>query len=716
MKNKKLSLFKKWLLIEVIFFVIILFVTIGIFLYSGHHIKEQLQNQHINNLSITKTQIEGIFNSGKYTASKYSIHPKVRVLLQSDYSELKREYSELVDDIKQTNASEDGISEVIIYLKTPDIYISSAGIMDSQVFNQVYSSGEYRENNIENIDAENFSTSEIIPIFYGISQNEIYTGMLIKEISEDSFVYVIFDAEYINNILNLNTQNENNSFSIQNTEFKNIFTINKNLNFEKEVSQIPEKIRVEDTVFYILQDKSDEYNLIYSSYICSECYLSKYIDIQKISLIILITTIILGLISSYLLTKYKYTPVKRVMDYSKNITPVNILLSSENELDQIKKTIEFVHSQNEVSKTLLTEHNEHIKENALKMILEGELEYKDITEHIKGLLDMNTTDSYTLAIAETKQSFNESDVFKELPNLIHIIKKAGRLIMLFSENSKSTIILLKKSNLINSMDIFISVSKTRVGADSLKISYREALQNLSRKIIPGTGKIIPPVNKNSEKILTISTENEINLCGYIQSSNKDDAVSLFENMTIITKTSSIDIFSYKSYLYSISGAIIRSAENILDEATIHSLLSKFDSAFLAEDFDEISKTLKESIIMLCERYESKKNSSNIILKKRIVEYIEININNDQLSSEMIADDLLINPAYLRRFFKEQNGITLWDYINMRRVEMARTLLTTTTTSIKDICSKTGYISISTFSRTFKKFTGMTPGHYRELKK
>lgn len=79
----------------------------------------------------------------------------------------------------------------------------------------------------------------------------------------------------------------------------------------------------------------------------------------------------------------------------------------------------------------------------------------------------------------------------------------------------------------------------------------------------------------------------------------------------------------------------------------------------------------------------------------------------------IADHLHISPTYLSRIFSREMKIRLQEYISRFRVERAANLLKYSDESIARIGDYVGFPSQSYFGNTFKRYTGMTPGQYRE---
>jgi YesN/AraC family two-component response regulator len=117
---------------------------------------------------------------------------------------------------------------------------------------------------------------------------------------------------------------------------------------------------------------------------------------------------------------------------------------------------------------------------------------------------------------------------------------------------------------------------------------------------------------------------------------------------------------------------------------------------------------------VCEFINRNKKSHNIRLRDDIIKYIEDNYHDINLSITMIADFFHMNPSYLSRFFKEQKGEGLLDFINRVRLERAKYLLQEETLSIVKVARKVGYFNCNTFIRVFKKYEGITPGRYKEI--
>lgn len=85
---------------------------------------------------------------------------------------------------------------------------------------------------------------------------------------------------------------------------------------------------------------------------------------------------------------------------------------------------------------------------------------------------------------------------------------------------------------------------------------------------------------------------------------------------------------------------------------------------------------------------------------------------EELSLEMCASILNFHPVYLSRVFRKETKVNFVDYLVEYRMTIAKNLLETTTDKVSEIAERLRYTNTSSFIRTFRRITSMTPGQYR----
>jgi AraC family transcriptional regulator len=95
----------------------------------------------------------------------------------------------------------------------------------------------------------------------------------------------------------------------------------------------------------------------------------------------------------------------------------------------------------------------------------------------------------------------------------------------------------------------------------------------------------------------------------------------------------------------------------------------------------------------------------------VLDIIESRIGED-ISLVSLAQEAGMSPSSLTRAFSKAYGATLHQHVLRRRIERAKTLLVSTDEAVADIAYSTGFSSQSHLATAFRKFTGVTPGAYR----
>lgn len=84
-------------------------------------------------------------------------------------------------------------------------------------------------------------------------------------------------------------------------------------------------------------------------------------------------------------------------------------------------------------------------------------------------------------------------------------------------------------------------------------------------------------------------------------------------------------------------------------------------------------------------------------------------------SYLIQQKLSIDYNYISSLFSNIEGITIEQYIILQRIERAKEFLEYNELTLSEIAHKLGYSSVQYLSTQFKKATGFTPSHFKNIK-
>ena len=104
------------------------------------------------------------------------------------------------------------------------------------------------------------------------------------------------------------------------------------------------------------------------------------------------------------------------------------------------------------------------------------------------------------------------------------------------------------------------------------------------------------------------------------------------------------------------------------------------------------------------------------IKNAIVEMVH---HNDELIkvnfSEYLSEKLNHDYTYLANLFSEVQGTTIEQFIISHKIERIKELIIYDELNITEIAWKMNYSSVAHLSNQFKKVTGLSPSHFKQLK-
>ena len=139
---------------------------------------------------------------------------------------------------------------------------------------------------------------------------------------------------------------------------------------------------------------------------------------------------------------------------------------------------------------------------------------------------------------------------------------------------------------------------------------------------------------------------------------------------------------------------------------------KIRSIAEAESFSEFRNKLQEIVDEINSYTESEEIQVDNIAK--IKTFIAENYKDSNLNNHIIAEYVGVSVNYISKYFKEQTGEGLLNYITRIRVQYAKELLASTDMVIKDIAVEVGFYNALALVRSYKKVEGITPTQYRRI--
>ena len=177
--------------------------------------------------------------------------------------------------------------------------------------------------------------------------------------------------------------------------------------------------------------------------------------------------------------------------------------------------------------------------------------------------------------------------------------------------------------------------------------------------------------------------------------------------------------SMKLYIkYMVSNRCKMLVKEELKKLNLHFILVDLGEVEIMEELSqekrqELSEALAESGLELME------DKKSIIIEKIKTVIINMVHHSDELLkvnfSDFLSEKLNYDYTYLANLFSEVQGTTIGHFLISHKIERIKELIIYDELNITEIAWKMNYSSVAHLSNQFKKETGLTPSHFKQLK-
>ena len=96
--------------------------------------------------------------------------------------------------------------------------------------------------------------------------------------------------------------------------------------------------------------------------------------------------------------------------------------------------------------------------------------------------------------------------------------------------------------------------------------------------------------------------------------------------------------------------------------------------------------------------------------KHIKKYVAAHLR-EKLTLREIADAVHLAPHYCCALFSKYEGVSIFDFIKSKRIEIAKNLITANAMPLSEVAEHSGFTDYNYFSRTFKRVCGVSASEY-----
>lgn len=474
-------------------------------------------------------------------------------------------------------------------------------------------------------------------------------------------------------------------------------------------------------------------------------------DIDKMGIItavICIVIVLLGLLLSYFLAKYLYSPIRNMMGKVTKAANIKFDNKITDEIDFLSKVFIDNIETTKSLKSIKTENDIYKKQQALISILTEESLGLEQIERIfeKHSIELEPNKQICICIFQVdfwenfnrKYSIEDQKLIKfAVGNVVgemlegsfkneYIPVDGQQIVMMLQSISGEAGDIYSgfsgiarkvqdwcESNL--ELSLTVAVSFLVPGIIEVGQAYKHVIELSKYRFIYGHKSILEPEIMDNVKangfVHPLELEHQLDDC--LSSGKVEECIKIYHKIIDYISSYSYDtIASYKLYF---SYFIYSKANDMVAKGyeKLYLDCNEFTQLIISlETLEEVNTKFIELFRTITEMVNQKKFKRKSALAEKIANIIEENYTDVALCQEGVASDLNISKDYIGRIFKEAYSKSFAEYLTDVRLNKAAQLLCMQNKSISDIVDEIGWENKNYFYTMFKAKFGVTTSEHK----
>ncbi|WP_249870558.1 helix-turn-helix domain-containing protein [Oceanobacillus saliphilus] len=575
-------------------------------------------------------------------------------------------------------------------------------------------------------------------IVVNINADQLYKRMLGPQHESDGLFYVMTrEGEVIlhpnKQMLYTNIQDDDISIDV----------------FQSATNYFVENTNEKDQLYTYITSMMNNWKFVYSLSIDDLNGIVNKMTMMVISIIFVGLLLSIGL--AYWLTRYVSSPIRKLVQWIPNSSDKKYDKEEyKDEYDYLDNVYQSIMHDNQQMETMISEFKPMIKDKLLDNLLTNKRISKEEVEKKLRLFDIHFSNKYYIVLTAQIDDYQrfyqskdelESSMYKaELTRFIEKVINNHFPSMCGETETDKVAVVMNYSKEISTMDMnewlvkliqdlqekvserfpfTITIGLGRAYTDIFDVnkSYDESLRALEYKFYQGKDQIInvDDVDIVQDELYYYNNDQVKKLMNNMKTANiagtAKELEALFEG---ISENGNIPYEHMNQlFLHLINSMIELLIDLNMDiKEVLGADYNIYEDFQQRETFEDVKQFFRDITNKVLVEIEQRKSDSLPDTSKKILEFIDSNYHRD-IALQDVADWIEMSTNYTSKIIKDVTGKTYLEYVNMKRIDKAKQLLSSTQLTAKEIGFRVGFNSIQSFMRVFKKNEGITPGQYRD---
>jgi AraC-like DNA-binding protein len=463
-------------------------------------------------------------------------------------------------------------------------------------------------------------------------------------------------------------------------------------------------------------------------------------------LLILLGLILAGLIMSYAFSSRMYNPVKKLMLDIQERKGIDFRAGGD-EMAILSRVFDSLSRQEDTLSNELEKNKQKLQDKYITDLLDGNLEKAGLGENRTGveftnkyfisvLIAIDRYDTFSDKYSPDQQYYMKMMILKTCEEITEpffqtrgVLFEKNKIALVINSgdyhpvetrrNLQSCFAALQKAiGKIMNNTISFGIGRCYDDIYSLSTSFSEARDALSNRIMKGSGSITfyDDISEVEYKYF-YPYHIETHILNFLKLSSRQELSGAIDELIYdIRNRSGISPDNVVQIFIQLIGNTVKflvemniNIGNIF--GTDYNIYQKLATKETLDDIRVWLSGFYSGILQYMSDYTDTGKSS---AADKVLDYLHQNYRSN-IDTTAIAGNTGISYSSVGRIVRNKTGKNVLEYINGLRIEEAKRLLRQTNMNITDIALNVGYNNDQSFSRFFKKFEGVTPGEFRNLR-
>lgn len=493
-------------------------------------------------------------------------------------------------------------------------------------------------------------------------------------------------------------------------------------------------IRVGGRPHVLLKEASDVTAWSYVSLVPQDVYADRFTDLSRFTILAFLACMAVGGIVIYRFAVARYRPVHHLVELLRPASEEAVAVHSD-EFEAITASLELTLAEDSRLRQEVKRTKPLVAQRYLQQLLKARIADNDAAraELTKlgitfsasrlsvALIDIELADSAPRGTRDANIKLLEKGLE---PFAVQILRDVDGALALLVNHEESTavadILLHLKARAESTLPVAwsIGVSESRPRSYDISRLYLQARRALDFRLVKGKSTpILYESVRAANQSYDYSLEEETKLINSIKAGDDQAAAAILEDVHVRNfSNASLSLEMARCLMFDLIATMVKTVNSIVtpeEDGAFWSRVKPITRLTACNSLEDLRDEMKRTLFQTCRYVRERRTSHTDQLRRDILEFIHENYVNANLSTDLVADALDRNPAYLARFFREQMKIGMSSYIKKHRIDAAKSVLRSEDVVLSELAARVGFANSNALIRAFKDVEGVTPGQFRE---